>query len=89
MEVKGEPIMKYTQNITASFTSDCKMLNTLCIDVKSYVTATTKYKFIKGGVTLTEGTMDSCDKIKNADKNFKKVLAAYKWPLACPVKAVC
>ncbi|CAO1440597.1 unnamed protein product [Diamesa serratosioi] len=63
------------------------MLVTMCIESQETRTLITKYTIHKGNFKLIEGSMDSCDKVAKADKNFKKVLADMNWPTSCPVKA--
>lgn len=65
------------------------MLHSMCLEMKGYETLTIEYKLYKGNMKLNEGSMDVCDRIKNANKNFKKVLTTLQLPLSCPVKAVC
>ncbi|CAO1440606.1 unnamed protein product [Diamesa serratosioi] len=88
LKVKGEPVIKFIGNLTITYTPDCRMLLTMCLDSIGTRTIITKLTIYVGSVKFFEETMDSCDKVENADKNFKNVLDAMNWPASCPVKAV-
>lgn len=82
-------VLKFLKNSTASLTPDCHLLHSMCIETKGYQTLKVNYTIFKGNMKLNDGTMDVCERVKNANKNFKKVLTTVQWPLSCPVTAVC
>ncbi|CAO1423208.1 unnamed protein product [Diamesa hyperborea] len=84
---EGNQLLKFLANSTATLTSDCKMLHSMCFETNGYQTLKGDYKLYKGNMKLNDGTMDVCDRVTNPNKNFKKVLTQLQWPVYCPVKA--
>lgn len=86
--MKEEPVSYYVENATATLTNDCQLLHSMCYTTIGYQTALVKFKVYKGSMTLHEGSMDACEKTKNASKKFKRILIDSGFPIGCPVKAV-
>lgn len=61
----------------------------MCYETIGYQSALFKYKVFKGSMKLIEGSMDSCEKTKNANKKFNRMLLDSGFPIGCPVTAVC
>lgn len=83
----GDAVMQVEDGFKLDLTPDCKLVVSGCANVKAFNTGTAKYKIMKNGMTLKQGTEDMCSVAKTMPDNMKAMAKSMGVPEGCPVKA--
>ncbi|XP_005182806.1 uncharacterized protein LOC101898779 [Musca domestica] len=64
----------------------CEIVPTGCVNNKAFSTANSKYKIVKDGMTVAEGTFDMCGMADQAPDQARQYMNMFGVPSSCPVE---